>query len=901
MPCIDEFYYKQPPLDFVNELKTPYYKEKNPGFGRNAEKGEVSVNGVYLDKRFEDKEGLLETVYSEFERFSKLYGIGGSNYPIIIEKGITECFEAYEIRICDEKCTVIAADTEGVRRALFYIMDEIVSREGAVLPRASVKRRPYIRTRITRGFFSPTNRPPKNGDELYDSIDYYPDEYLNRLAHDGTNGIWIYTRFSDLLSSEYVAEYGAESDKRLNKLRAVVDKCARYGVKVYVFGIEPMNMTPPIADRHADMHGADKFAEIYHPICPSTEKGAAYIIEMTERLFRAVPNLGGFINITQGERMTTCINSPNFHTCPRCSKKSKGRALADAVELMREGMRRAGSNAEMISWTYGNRDWAHEDIKEYVRCAPSDVMLMQNFDDMGYPIQLGKTRQAVDYWLSYVGPSPMFEITAKEANSHGKHMFAKMQVCSSHELATVPYIPAPGLLFDKFKAARALGVEGVMECWYFGNYPSMMSKAAGELSFMASEDFDDKDAFLLSLLAKIYGISRAESALRAIRLFEDSYSNYPVNVMFSYYGPMHDGVVWKLHLKPEDIPLPRTWQLLDPPTGDRIHECLWSGHTLDEAIILSERMKNIWAEGVKLIDSLRDTELYTLSEAIGILFASGYNILKFYKLREELGEGRGDALSILDELKDIVLSEMENSSRMIEICRKDSRLGYHSEAEGFKFFPEKLEDRISYLKKLLDTEFSEVAARIKSGLAPLAFYSEEGKADAYALRKCGLSAAEKSPIPETNAYVSLSYDDDNIYLLLDGIRSTMFEIAFEYKLLHPSPEIVIRDGNKRVGTSVEQHQSLFGKRAADELEKYSVTTRECGERVQNLVTVSRSSVGWIKEAPMRLRVAVFEDTDVISDETRKFWIRSDEVAVLLGKPSADPKTFKWLIPESCET
>ena len=69
-----------------------------------------------------------------------------------------------------------------------------------------------------------------------------------------------------------------------------------------------------------------------------------------------------------------------------------------------------------------------------------------------------------------------------------------MQICCSHELATVPYIPAPGIVFDKYKGAYGLSVEGVLQCWYFGNYPSIMSKAAGELSFCS--DFSDKDVNL---------------------------------------------------------------------------------------------------------------------------------------------------------------------------------------------------------------------------------------------------------------------------------------------------------------------------------------------------------------------------------------------------------------------
>jgi len=85
----------------------------------------------------------------------------------------------------------------------------------------------------------------------------------------------------------------------------------------------------------------------------------------------------------------------------------------------------------------------------------------------------------------------------------GKPLYAKMQVCCSHELATVPYIPAPGLVFRKYAGACRYGVEGVLQCWYFGNYPSVMSKAAGELSFL--EDFSDEEGYLEYLAGILYG------------------------------------------------------------------------------------------------------------------------------------------------------------------------------------------------------------------------------------------------------------------------------------------------------------------------------------------------------------------------------------------------------------
>ena len=296
-------------------------------------------------------------------------------------------------------------------------------------------------------------------------------------------------------------------------------------------------------------------------------------------------------------------------------------------------------------------------------------------------------------------------------------MWAKMQVCNSHELATVPYIPAPGILYDKYKIARELGTTGIMECWYFGNYPSQMSRASGALSFLDS--FESKDAFLREFAARMYGESRAEGVVAAWNAFEAGYKNYPTNVMFNYYGPMHDGVVWKLQLLPKNNPLSRTWLLPDIPDGDRIGECLFRGHTLDEAITLSERIAAHWREGLSILPLPETEEFSTLAHALGILFSSGLNILRFYRLRAALGKGEGDAKKNLAAMREIVLSEIENSKKMCVLCGMDSRLGYHSEAEGFKFFPEKMEDRIVHLEKILSEEFPLVEKRIAEGKAPI--------------------------------------------------------------------------------------------------------------------------------------------------------------------------------------
>lgn len=284
-----------------------------------------------------------------------------------------------------------------------------------------------------------------------DDVDYYPDEYLNRLAHDGTNGIWIYTRLADLVRTDIIPEYGENAEKRIAKLNRVVARCKRYGIGVYVFFIDPAFLTKETA--------------------------------------------------------------------------------------------------------------------EFVHHSPEDIIVMENYEDMGTDIQLGKERLAVDYWLSYLGPSSRFEAAQQVAMKENKTIYAKLQVCCSHECATLPYIPVPGILFDKYNST----FEGVMQCWYFGNYPSLMSKTAGELSFL--HDFSDKNSFLEFVAGIYFGKSKAKAAAKAWKCFEEAYKNYPTNITFSYYGPMHDGVVWELQLEPKNNRLPRTWLYLDTADGDRIYEC----------------------------------------------------------------------------------------------------------------------------------------------------------------------------------------------------------------------------------------------------------------------------------------------------------------------------------------
>ena len=55
------------------------------------------------------------------------------------------------------------------------------------------------------------------------------------------------------------------------------------------------------------------------------------------------------------------------------------------------------------------------------------------------------------------------------------------------------------------------------------------------------------------------------------------------------------------------------------------------------------------------------------------------------------------------------------NKQLIELCEKDSRLGFHSEAEGYKYFPEKIRWRMDQLNKVLKNDVPDVKKQILNG------------------------------------------------------------------------------------------------------------------------------------------------------------------------------------------
>jgi len=268
---------------FIDELKSELHHKNH--WNRNVPlPKELDLGkGVTIKKGYPDPEGLLDTAWQDLERFMndmsipitveprsiELRSVKHESEFIVIQAILEELGdrESYSIEIRQDGISIKSGDIEGIRRGIFHLEDIILRADGPFLTLTTIKHTPWIKNRISRCFFGPIKRPPFNRDELMDEVDYYPDEYLNRLSHEGINILWLTVEFRDLCKTDIVPEYGKNREKRLSKLRHTVDKCRRYGIKIFIFCIEPKIWGPedPLLLNNPEVAGARVWNDILKP------------------------------------------------------------------------------------------------------------------------------------------------------------------------------------------------------------------------------------------------------------------------------------------------------------------------------------------------------------------------------------------------------------------------------------------------------------------------------------------------------------------------------------------------------------------------------------------------------------------------------------------------------------
>lgn len=540
------------------------------------------------------------------------------------------------------------------------------------------------------------------GDPLLDeSLDPYPDGLLERLSRLGVNGVWLHTVLNQLAPSEDFPEFGEGHEVRLANLQRLVDRAARYGIRVYLYMNEPRSMPPSFFERYPDLKGAEEHG--HFAMCTSVPVVRKVVADGLAHVFREVRGLGGIFTITASENLTNCWSRGGQEGCPRCSRRTAAEVIVEVKQAIVEGVRRSDPEAAILTWDWGWRDeWA----ADIIAGLPDDVYLM-SVSEWSLPIERGGVQTAIgEYSMSAAGPGPRATRHWSLAQERGLRVMAKVQVNCTWELSAVPYLPVMNLVAEHIHNLRTRGIDNLMLSWTLGGYPSANLELVHR---MTGPEIVTPATALAGLARERFGEAAAQDALHAWRLFSGAFAEFPFSVATVYGGPMQVGPANLLFREPtgygatmvgfpyDDVD---TWRSVYPPE-------VFAGQF--------EKISAGWREGLERLAAARDRaegdlhrrnaeEDLRVAEAAYTHFRSAANQIRFILARGERDDLPADDARrepLRTAMRLAAEEEIEIATRMFLLTREDARIGYEA-TNHYNYYPFDFVEKVVNCLHILD-------------------------------------------------------------------------------------------------------------------------------------------------------------------------------------------------------
>lgn len=572
------------------------------------------------------------------------------------------------------------------------------------IPMLKIWRSPYSK------FHSPLDVINTLESETFTADAVYTDEELKLIADNDFNGIWVHGILHNIVKQDEFPEFGIYADEQQEKLESLIRRAAKYGIKVFLFMQPPRALSGELDfwKTHKSIAGASETIDwdnLKRPtefisLCTSTEKVQRYLRDAFASLSKALPGLGGYMIISASEYPGHCYTRllPEKDQCPRCSKRTSSEIISELIHTIYNGMRDASATQEMIVW---NWSWSLvADEKKIVANLPSDVIYMADFERGGHYPMLGHADHIIDeYALCYPGPSERFIETAEIAARHGLRIIAKLQICTTHELNSVPNLPIISNLFAKADYLRKHKVAGFLGCWSFGNMITANTSAFN--FFLTKKAPDDCDVAMETFAAKYFQDCMPVQIAKAWRIFADAINHYPHSAMFLYYGPVNWALGYFVPPGPMQGKGGPSFQMSE--RGDDISiafdDCEF---TLDESINGFKYLSARWREGVEIfkhglakVQDAHSREELGIALVCGAAYRSAYNHLQLYKMKLEKNIANGE------EYNKIIADELVNAEEALPWVEADKRIGFHPEAQGYLFDAPRIKAKILKLRQIL--------------------------------------------------------------------------------------------------------------------------------------------------------------------------------------------------------
>ena len=497
-------------------------------------------------------------------------------------------------------------------------------------------------------------------------LDPVPENLLAQYASMGIRGVWMHALLYLLNPIPGAEEYSVGHEKRMANLKRIVNTCAKYGIKVYLYLNEPRCMPPGFYEKKPQWAGIEVPANHTRTICTTRSPEPLQWLEFTmKKLFSEAKGLGGVFCITMSENPTNCHYAVRHEDCPSCKDVPPEKIIAGVISAMEKGMHAADPGAKMIAY-----DWAwrrHKDDKDNTEFKSAVLDLLPrsvyvcSVSEWGMNTRIGGVEQyLVDYSISQVGPSPETLGTWEHARKIGTPITAKVQINNSWELSAVPYIPVPYLIEEHLNNLKKAGVSGLMLSWTLGGFPG------GNLDLLKASPEE--------IAASKYHPALAEKVCLAWKQFSEAFRQFPFNVSVLYTAPMNYGPMNLLHLNPTGYAA----SMIGFPYDDLAS---WRGPYPED--VFEKQFKLVtdgWKQGLATLAAAADmvqenekadfAELQTIAEASYCHLRSTYLQIRFVRARDN-----GSDRAVMAEC---VRGEIELALKLYDIVRRDSRIGFEA-------------------------------------------------------------------------------------------------------------------------------------------------------------------------------------------------------------------------------
>jgi hypothetical protein len=544
------------------------------------------------------------------------------------------------------------------------------------------------------------------GDPLMNpNLNPYPDGLLQRLSAAGINGVWLQAVLRDLApGGEAFPEFGADHERRLASLRALVERAAKYGIDVYLYINEPRAMPVSFFAKRPDTAGV-KENEL-QALCTSHPAVRQWMGDALAHVFREVPGLGGVYTITASENLTNCASHGGWASCPRCQGRSDTEIIAEVVSVIEAGVHRGNPKAAVLVSDWGWK--GHGDARDIIPRLPKPICLM-SVSEWSLPIERGGIESTVgEYSISSVGPGPRALPHWKAAREAGLKTGTEIQFNHTCELASIPYLPVLDLVAEHCgKLLSTTDLDAMLIGWTMGGYPSPNLRLVG---MMNRKPAPDVDAVLESLARERFGAEGAPHARKAWTLMSEGFREYPFHISVVYTCPVQYGPANLLHAAKTGYSATMWGFPYDHLDG-------WRGPYPPEVFAAQfEKIVEGWRPGLAELQAAVDKTPPDLradaqsdlrcGRAAAIHFQSVANQARFVHARDTLADAsnppspeRRDQLR--QEIRRCLESEIALARELYTLAREDSRLGFEPSCQYF-YLPLDLVEKVVNCRWLLE-------------------------------------------------------------------------------------------------------------------------------------------------------------------------------------------------------